>query len=328
MEPLRVGRQRLRIDAERLQHRFQPPGEDVGVWDSPVRFLLQQLVHNSLELLGNVGHVLANRFRLLVALFVQHFGKRFPAKQRPPGQQGVHQRPKAVQIGPRIDGLAGGLFGRHVFGRAQDVAGAGQPRVAEQTRDAEVGELHAAVGGQEQIARLDVAVDDAAVVGVTQRAARLDADPRHFAPIEMPTAPQLLLQTVSIDQFHRIEEQPLLLAEAKKPDDVRVAELAERLDFGLEPAAKPLLASQVGRKKLDGGRLAGLAVDCLIDRPHAAAAKGADDLVGTEPFDFHARKGSGFGSQGSEKTPRDCGCEGADAYCSSSECIAPPNTMP
>ena len=110
----------------------------------------------------------ADRVRRLVALLVEHFRQRLAAKQRPAGQQCIHQRTKTVEIRPHIDGLTGGLLGRHVFGRAEDVAGAGQPRIAEQPRDAEVRELHAAVGRQQQIARLDVAMDHAAVVGVAQ----------------------------------------------------------------------------------------------------------------------------------------------------------------
>ncbi len=291
VEPIGVGRQRLGIDAEGLQHRFQPPGKNVGVGNSPIRILLQDLGQDLLELFGHVCHEFANRFRLLATLLVQHFRKRLASKQRPAGQQCVHQRPKAVEIGSRIDGLPRRLLGGHVFGRAQDVAGAGQPRVAEQPCDAEVGKLHGAVGGQQQIARLDIAVDDAAVVGVAERAARLDADPRHLAPIETPAAPQFLLQTVPIDQLHRIEQQSLLLAEAEKANDVRMVKFAERFDLGLETAAKSFFARQIGGKKLDGRDLAGLLVNCLIDRPHAAAAKSADNLVRTEPFDFHASEG-------------------------------------
>ena len=44
----------------------------------------------------------------------------------------------------------------------------GQPAAAEEPGDAEIGKLHLALGGQQQVARLDVAMDDAAVVGVAE----------------------------------------------------------------------------------------------------------------------------------------------------------------
>ena len=143
------------------------------------------------------------------------------------------------------------------------------------------------LGCHEQIAGLDVAVNHAAVVGVAQCAAGLDADPRHLAPLETPPAPQLLLETVAVDQLHSVEQVALLLAKAEEPDDVGVVEFAERFDLGFEPAAKTLLLSQGSREEFHGGRLARLAVDRLVNRSHAAAAKLADDLIGAKPFDFH-----------------------------------------
>jgi len=71
--------------------------------------------------------------------------------------------------------------------------------------DAEVGEFYLAACGQEQIARLDVAVDYAAVVGVAECAADFDDDADNFPPIEAPAATEFFLQAVAVDQFHGIE---------------------------------------------------------------------------------------------------------------------------
>ena len=289
-----------------MHHRLEPPGEDVGVGNPPAGVLFQELAQDAFQFFGRVGRVLADRLRLLEPLFVQHLGQRLAAKHRPPGQQGVHQRPQAVEVGPPVDRPALGLLRGHVFGGAQHAARAGQPRVPEEPRNAEVGQLHVVLGRHQQIAGLDVAVDHAAVVGVAQCAAGLDADPRHLAPLETPPAPQFLLETVAVDQLHRIEQVALLLAEAEEPDDVGVVEFAERFDLGLEAAAKTLLLGQGGREEFDGGRLARLAVDRLVDRSHAAAAKLADDLIGTKPFDFHERgvRGQGSGIRDRDNAPR------------------------
>ena len=232
-------------------------------------------------------YVRSQGLRLLEPLFVQHFGKRLAAKHRPAGQQRVQQGAETIQVAAGVDRLPLGLLRRHVFGRPHHVAGGRETRIAEQPGDAEVGEFQTAVGGQEQVARLDVAVDDAPVVRVAQRPADVDAHLRHLAPIERASPPQFLLQAVAVDQFHRIEQVALLLAEAEQPNDVRMVELAKRLDLGLEPDAKAFFLGQGGGEQLDRGRLARLAVNAFVDRPHAAAAELADNLIGPKPFDVH-----------------------------------------
>ena len=197
---------------------------------------------------GVSGGVFPHRLRLLEALLVQHVGERFAAKHRPPRQQRVQQRAEAVEVGAGIDRPPLGLLGGHVFRRPQHVARGGQPRVAEEPRDAEVGKLHSAVGGQQQVAGLDVAVDHAPVVRVAECAAGLDADPGHLAPVEMPPLPQLLFQAVANDQFHGIEQMPVLLAEAEQADDVRMVQLAEGFDFSLEADAESLFLAPSRRR--------------------------------------------------------------------------------
>ena len=83
---------------------------------------------------------------------------------------------------------AGGLLGRHVLGRAEHGARAGQarlggapPSAGGDLRDAEVDDLDevgAAVAiGQEHVLGLEIAVDDALVVRGAERARDLRGDP-------------------------------------------------------------------------------------------------------------------------------------------------------
>ena len=131
-----------------------------------------------------------------------------------------------------------------------DVCGA-----AEEAGDAEIGELHLPVGRQEQIPRLDVAVDHAAVVGVAQGPGDINADPRHVPPGEGPPAVQLLFQAAAGDQFHGVEEVLVLVAEAEQPDDVRMVELSQGFDFRLEAMAEIGVVGHRGGEQLDGRRL-------------------------------------------------------------------------
>ncbi len=130
-------------------------------------------------------------------------------------------------------------------------------------------------------------MDHAAVVGVAQGLGQFDADPQHFAPGEDPPAAQLRFQAAAGDQFHGVEEVVALLAEAEEADDVRMVELAEGLDFGLEALAEVGLVDEGLGEELDGGRLAGFGVDPFIDGAHAAAAEFPPDSVGTQLVDLH-----------------------------------------
>ena len=110
--------------------------------------------------------------------------------------------------------------------------------------------------GEQQIGRLQVAVDHAVVVGMLQRAGQLDAEPGRFAPIEAAAGLQLVFEIRAVDQLHGVEDTPCLFAEAVEPDDIRVLELLERFDFDFEPLAKALFHGQVGIENFDGRRLA------------------------------------------------------------------------
>ena len=94
-------------------------------------------------------------------------------------QQLVERHAQRVDVGPAVDHHppAQGLLGAHVPQRAQDVAGERQPVVAADLRQAEVGDPEPALGVEQQVARLDVAVEDAAGVGVIQRLGGLERQP-------------------------------------------------------------------------------------------------------------------------------------------------------
>ena len=86
------------------------------------------------------------------------------------GQQLVQRRPEAVDVDPVVDQAVLGqrLLRGHVPQRAEQVAAHRQAGVGAEPGQAEVADVHLAGGVQQQVARLDVAVDDAERVGVLQ----------------------------------------------------------------------------------------------------------------------------------------------------------------
>ncbi len=98
----------------------------------------------------------------------------------------VEAEPERIEIGlpPHVGAL--GLLGRHVGQGPDDVAGQRERVVARDPRHTEVRQLgrRPTIGDRvrdQDVQRLDVAVDDPALVGVGQRVAERDADLDHIA---------------------------------------------------------------------------------------------------------------------------------------------------
>ncbi len=109
------------------------------------------------------------------------------AERELPREHLVADDRERVEIGARINvPLTARLFGRHVSGRAHRHAGAGHTRHAraaaglvDRARDAEIGEHRVAIFEQD-VLRLDVAVDDPFAMRVSERIRDLAQDPRRL----------------------------------------------------------------------------------------------------------------------------------------------------
>ena len=119
-------------------------------------------------------------------------------------------------VAPRVDLLPARLLGRHVRhgpdGRAhrrQLIGGAQRVRIAAARRltelgDAEVEHLDRAAASDEEIGRLDVAMDDALGMRGLERVGHLGAELQHFVHGER-TAGDAILQRLAIEQLHHHE---------------------------------------------------------------------------------------------------------------------------
>ena len=116
--------------------------------------------------------------------------------------------------------MPAGLLGGHVAGRAHDLAGLGLAAVRlEPLGQAEVGDLGRAVGVEQDVGRLQVAMDDPRVMsdlnGPSQRDHQLGR-----SPARLRIARQPIIQRASFQQFQRHEWQRVDLADLVDLHDV------------------------------------------------------------------------------------------------------------
>jgi len=130
-------------------------------------------------------------------------------------------------------------------------------------------------------------MNHAVVMGQLESPAQLDRDFGHLAPREPSTRENLFFQARAGDQLHGIEQRPGLFTVAVEPHNIRMAQLFERLDLGLEPQSKTVVAGQRGREDLDGRRLARFGIHRRINGAHAAFAQHFSEAIRAQLFLWH-----------------------------------------
>jgi hypothetical protein len=188
-----------------------------------------------------------------------------------------------VQIGLRGDASAADLLGRHVLVGADGAAGGGQLRDvgAQNRRDAEVEDLHGAVTGDEDVARLEVPVDDRHVVRVRQHGRDLGGDGGRPADRQRPAGGEVGGQRYAVDELHH-QEQPLVRRVEHRVVHLRHAGVLDaRGDAGLAAEALGELLGQLrgGDRRLpDELHGDGPVEHGVVAAPHVAHAAVAELL--------------------------------------------------
>jgi hypothetical protein len=140
---------------------------------------------------------------------------------------------------------------------------------------------------QPQVGRLDVAVDQTALVGRSQAGGGLAADPQHFVNGQRPLRPaQARLQRLAPQQWHRQERHAVLLGGLVDGDDVVVLDGGDRLGLGEEPLQDAGARHQLRLDDLHGDLAFQARVVGLEDHAHAAGAEQRQDVVRPQPAQF------------------------------------------
>jgi hypothetical protein len=144
------------------------------------------------------------------------------AEQRRAGKQLVEHGRQRVDVGRRGQRPAGDLLRRQVLEIADEPAG-GAPRVPGERGDPQVGQLRASVGGEQDVRRRELAVQEAHAVRVGEPGGdgerhRAGRGPRQVLPREAPAG----------DQFGAEQAQPASRDDRVGPRQVRMIELGQR----------------------------------------------------------------------------------------------------
>ena len=105
-------------------------------------------------------------------------------------------------------------------GRSRD----GSLGIGGEPGDPEVGDHRPSVAGQQDVARLDVAMDDAADVGDAQRPGDIEPDPRGLGRREAAHASEARGEVLALDELHDEVRLAVVRAGLQAGHDVRVAQ--------------------------------------------------------------------------------------------------------
>ena len=211
------------------------------------------------------------------------------------GERLVEHAAERIDVGARVHLPALDLLGCAVLDRSDKGAGTRCPGRGELLDRAEVRQVRAVVRADEDVRRLDVAVNEPARMGGVQRGRDLAGD-RERAPHGQPALlGDQRLQVGPLDAGHRDPEEVVVLARVVDRDDVGVVER------GREPRLAQEAVAEVGfaeprREELQRGPApqayvlgpvddAGAAATELLDDP-VAAELGADALVQLHAHQF------------------------------------------
>ena len=188
------------------------------------------------------------------------------------GQAFVEHACQRVDVRRRIDRLALESLGGHVGHRAQRAARRRQPHLACGAGQAEVDQIHEVAIGDQNVRRLDVAVDQTRSVRVIQCRRDLFGHLHAEFRIEWPVAVgENRAQVAALDQAH-IQIEPVVdLAESVDRHHMRIVEPGRGLRLPPEPRLKGLVGRHVRGQHLDRHDPVGLGVVGPIDLAHPAA---------------------------------------------------------
>ncbi len=287
--------------------------------------LLERGEHRIFERLGDAFAV-ATDWRRSLRHHLGHYRLRGAGGEgRVSGEHLVRHAAQGVHIGASRDvALTHGLLGTHVVRGAEAHAGLGHATAAGLAGgegDAEVGHQGAAIV-QQDVLRLDVAMNNAVAVGVIESGGNLCSQAHSIGHRQLLLAVQPIAERLTLDERHDVEEglspqPPLRFAErghdyrtgVMQREDVRVLQVSRGADLG-EKALGADDRGKLGAENLDRHLACMAKVFSQVDCGHPPLAQLAFDPVpvgqaGREAIEWRAgHRATRFPSLNTARTRR------------------------
>ncbi len=175
--------------------------------------------------------------------------------------------------------------------RAKGGPGHGLGRLRERPGNPEVGHLHAAVAGDQDVARLDIAVDEAPFVRGGDRARCLGCDPRRLTRRQRAGPPDDRGQVFAVDELHDDVRADLVGAVVVHGHHAGMVQRRRRLRLLPKAGEEVRVVAVLGPQDLDRHVAFELAVAGSVDGRHPALAEELDQAV--TPAEDSAEIGQG-----------------------------------
>jgi hypothetical protein len=213
-------------------------GHCLGGGITMLRILLEALETNDFKVPGNSRSPSPRRNGSLFPDPHQGVDDVRPAEWGLAGQDFVENRPQAVNIhGRGRRAQSGSLLRSHVGGRAYHRPHQGQQGIrVDPTREAEIADPWLAVLIEQDVSRLQVAVENAALVGKMDGPGYADHQRGRHAWSSQEVAPgDADSQASAQNQLHAEVVLPLPFSHLVNGDDVRMIQMRRRLGFPPKP---------------------------------------------------------------------------------------------
>ena len=154
------------------------------------------------------------------------------------GKALVEHEPERVEVGSAVESFAADLLRRQVLGGPHHHVVAREIVVIATVQafgDAEVGQQHPTAGCDHDVAGLDVAVDEARLVGVIERRGDTGSDVARELGAQALLVVEHLAQRLAVDELHDDRLAPFGLEHVVHRDDVRMVQTGGRDSFSPEP---------------------------------------------------------------------------------------------
>ena len=288
----RVGRLAGRLLAQLAHDPHHRLAGHVGRGRALLGFFLEQHRDQRVERLGQAAHPAREPRRRFVDLLLHQLDDVLGLEGELAGEHLEQHHPQAVEVGLRIGGEAPRLLGRDVFGSAGHQRGLGADLAGEAVEDhrgvlgeAEVEHLHGAIAAglhrDEDVARLQIAVDDACFVRGGERGEDLVDQWQRAGGRHRAFAGHHRLERLALEELHHhVLAAVGEVAEADDLDDPPVLDRRERLGLFEEAVGLVFVADHLRAHDLDRDPSADHRVYRAVDDAHAAGGdRGLDDVL-------------------------------------------------